>query len=591
MVTLTSIYRYPIKGLPGEMLPEVELAKGCGLPGDRQRAIQSGALPVKPEGEWTACQAFQRLTIRPELTCYDLRSDGDVLQVTAPSGALAEVWPESAGVAAFEGDLDGQTQLARAAAGRGYWDHPDAAVSIINLSTVEAIGKALGREIDPLRFRGNLYVRARPWEEFSWLGKTLRFGGVDLQIIRPIDRCKGTSVNVQTGALDVNMPAALHQHFGHIYCGVYATVRQSGVLAPGLLGAVGEEVSQEAVAQAAAVETAPPVAQWPRGAQVTSVVQETAEVRSVWLEDSLAGLGTVAGLRAGQYVRLHNLASGGVWRSYTVSAAEGGQLRISVKRDQGAGSPAVHHVSEGDHLVISGPYGEATLRSEAEAVTLVSAGIGITPTVAKLRQLVAAGWQKPVQVVHVARSLAEAALWDECESLAAALPQAVVQLHLTQANGAAESAIAGRPDLATLARSVAQASADVHVCGPVGFVAAFEARLAAAGIPMERVFVDRLASPGATSEMRDIPEVAPISVTLARSKITATWQPSDGTLLEFAEKHGVLPPSHCRAGLCGSCKCGIKAGRATRLSGPEGEDTTQTLICCSVPSGPLVLDV
>lgn len=591
MVKLTSIFRYPIKGLPGEMLPEIDLAKGCGLPGDRQRAIATGALPVKPNGEWTACQAFQRMTIRPELTCYDVRSEGDVLQVTAPSGAVAEVLPESLGVAEFDGDLDGQTQLARAAEGQGYWDHPDAAVSIINLSTVEAIGKAMGREIDPMRFRGNLYVRAKPWEEFAWLGKTLRFGDVELQIIRPIDRCKGTSVNVQTGALDVNMPAALHQHFGHIYCGVYATVRQSGVLAPGLSAVVGKGGSQEVVAQAAAVETAPPVAQWPRGAQVTSVVQETAEVRSVWLADSLAGLGTVAGLRAGQYVRLHNLASGEVWRSYTVSSTDGGRLRISVKRDLGAGSQAVHHVSEGDQLVISGPYGEATLRPEAEAVTLLSAGIGITPTVAKLQELTAAGWQKPVRVVHVARTLAEAALWDECESLAAALPQAVVQLHLKRTDATAEGAVVGRPDLATLAQSVAEAGADVHVCGPIGFVSDFEAQLAAVDVAAERVFVDRFASPGATSEMRDIPAVAPVSVTLARSKITATWQPSDGTLLEFAEKHGVLPPSHCRAGLCGSCKCGIKAGRATRLSGPEGEDTTQTLICCSVPSVPLVLDL
>lgn len=591
MVTVASLYRYPIKGLPGEALPSVALTDGEGFPGDRRRAIETGSLPVQPEGKWTACQAFQRMTIRPELTCYAVRSVGDVVRVTAPSGTSATILPETDQVAAFSEEMDGQTQLARAGGGRGYWDHPDAAVSIINLSTVEAIGKALGREIEPLRFRGNLFVRAEPWEEFSWLGKTLRFGDVDLQVIRPIDRCKGTSANVQTGQLDVNMPAALNQFFGHIYCGVYAVVRQGGDLTLGASGRVLTAVSGDELAQAAAVETAPPVAQWPRGARVTSVEQETAEVRSVWLEDSLAGLGTVARLQAGQYVRLHNLVSGEVWRSYTVSATEGGQLRISVKRDQGPGSQAVHALAAGDQLVMSGPFGEATLRPEASAVTLVSAGIGITPTVAKLRELVAEGCQKPVHVVHVARSLEAAALWAECKTLAADLPQARRTLHLSQVENRIDEAVAGRPDLAVLATFVAEVDADVHVCGPVGFVADFEAQLAAADVAEERVFVDRFASPRATVDMRDIPEIAPVSVTLARSDVTAIWSPSDGSLLEFAEKHGVLPPSHCRAGLCGSCKCDIKAGQATRLAGPKGEDTKQTLICSSVPSGPLVLDL
>ncbi len=591
MVTVASLYRYPIKGLPGEALPSVALIKGSGLPGDRQRAIETGALPVQPEGQWTACQAFQRMTIRPELTCYSVQPAGDALQVTAPSGASATILPETDRVSAFSEEMDGQTQLARAGGGRGYWDHPDAAVSIINLSTVEAIGKALGREIDPLRFRGNIYVRADPWEEFSWLGKSLRFGDVDLQVIRPIDRCKGTSVNVETGELDVHMPAALNQFFGHIYCGVYAVVRQGGVLTQGASGGVLQGVSGDALSQAAAVETAPPVAQWPRIATVASVDEESADVRSVWLQDSLAALGTVKALRAGQYVRLHNLVSGEVWRSYTVSAKAEGQLRISVKRDQGPGSQAVHALAAGGQLVMSGPFGAATLRPEASAVTLVSAGIGITPTVAKLRELEAEGWQKPVQVVHVARSREAAALWAECKTLAADLRQSTLTLYLSQAEMPVEGAVTGRPDLVDLATSVAEADADVHVCGPTRFVTDFEAHLAAADVAAERVFVDRFASPGAAADMRDIPEIASVQVTLARSNVSAIWTPSDGSLLEFAEKHGVLPSSHCRAGLCGSCKCGIKEGQATRLAGPEGEDSKQTLICSSVPSGPLVLDL
>jgi hypothetical protein len=41
-VTLERIYRYPVKGLPGEALDTVSLAVGQGLPHDRRFAIARG---------------------------------------------------------------------------------------------------------------------------------------------------------------------------------------------------------------------------------------------------------------------------------------------------------------------------------------------------------------------------------------------------------------------------------------------------------------------------------------------------------------------------------------------------------------------
>ena len=45
-------------------------------------------------------------------------------------------------------------------------------VSLINLETVRDIGREIGAEVHPLRFRGNLHVEGLPaWDEFGWVGK------------------------------------------------------------------------------------------------------------------------------------------------------------------------------------------------------------------------------------------------------------------------------------------------------------------------------------------------------------------------------------------------------------------------------------
>ena len=86
MNSIDSIYRYPIKGFPGEQLSEVILQLNEGLPGDRKIAISSRTLPVKEGGAWTPCQAFQRMTIRPDISKFKVSRIQDTLQLTDPSG-------------------------------------------------------------------------------------------------------------------------------------------------------------------------------------------------------------------------------------------------------------------------------------------------------------------------------------------------------------------------------------------------------------------------------------------------------------------------------------------------------------------------
>jgi uncharacterized protein YcbX len=107
-------------------------------------------------------------------------------------------------------------------------------VSFINLASVAELESAMGAPVDPVRFRGNIYVRGWPaWREFDLLGKEIRIGNARLKVFKRIVRCAATEVDPSTGIRDLAVPRALLDNFGHTDCGVYAEVMAGGEIARG----------------------------------------------------------------------------------------------------------------------------------------------------------------------------------------------------------------------------------------------------------------------------------------------------------------------------------------------------------------------
>jgi uncharacterized protein YcbX len=107
-------------------------------------------------------------------------------------------------------------------------------VSFINLASVAELEAKLGAPVDPVRFRGNIYVRGWPaWREFDLLGKEIRIGEARLKVFKRIKRCAATEVDPSTGARDLAVVKGLMDHFGHTDCGIYAEVVAGGDIAPG----------------------------------------------------------------------------------------------------------------------------------------------------------------------------------------------------------------------------------------------------------------------------------------------------------------------------------------------------------------------
>ena len=118
--------------------------------------------------------------------------------------------------------------------GHSFSDVAAKVVSIINLASVAAIENAVGVPVDPLRFRGNVYVSGWPaWHEFDLVGKTIAVGPARLKIVKRIVRCAATNVEPGTGIRDLQIPKTLMQAFGHMDCGIYAEVVTGGEIAAG----------------------------------------------------------------------------------------------------------------------------------------------------------------------------------------------------------------------------------------------------------------------------------------------------------------------------------------------------------------------
>jgi uncharacterized protein YcbX len=243
---VAAIFRHPVKGFTPEALNAVELAPGEGFPFDRLWAVENG-----PCGFDAAAPAFvskQKFTVLAHIakvaaarTRYDALSG--VLHVTAPDAPeIAVRLDEPAGREAFAAwltaflgeDARGPLRVLEAFGAWRFTDHPLGQVSIVNLASVRDLGQRMGVELDPLRFRANLYVEGWPaWAENGWTGRDLMAGWAKANVFKPIVRCAATHVDPTTAARDLDVVKALFDNYGHMHCGIYVRVTAGGAVGLG----------------------------------------------------------------------------------------------------------------------------------------------------------------------------------------------------------------------------------------------------------------------------------------------------------------------------------------------------------------------
>lgn len=248
-MTVSSIFRYPIKGLSAEPLAQVTLTAGESIPHDRRFAIAHATTNIdRKKPEWLPKTRFFMLMRDEKLAQLRTRFDehSGVLAIEhfgqlLFSARITDTQGRQSADAFFAEFLktcpDGPPRLVEAP-GHTFSDARQKSnsttykyVSLANLASIRDVERVARVPVDPNRFRANVYFEGTPaWGELNWVGMELRLGTARLRVVSATTRCPATAVNPTTAERDLDIPRILREEFGHNYMGVYAEVVEGGIV-------------------------------------------------------------------------------------------------------------------------------------------------------------------------------------------------------------------------------------------------------------------------------------------------------------------------------------------------------------------------
>ena len=236
---VAALWRHPIKGHGREAVDHIALTAGQTIPWDRRWAV-AHELAEADNAAWSPCANFSRGSKVAALMGINAQTD-------EAAGTVTLSHPDRPDLT-LDPDRDQQmfldwvrplmpenraqsTRIVRVQ-GRGMTDTDYPSVSILNLASNIAMSDTMDEDISALRWRCNIHLSGIPaWEEFNWIGHTLRVGKAELLVRERIVRCLATTANPATGLRDADTLGTLNTRFGHQDFGVYAEVVTSGEIA------------------------------------------------------------------------------------------------------------------------------------------------------------------------------------------------------------------------------------------------------------------------------------------------------------------------------------------------------------------------
>jgi uncharacterized protein YcbX len=253
--SVAALYRYPVKGLTPEPLESVELRPGETLPFDRAYAIENGPGRFDAQApRHLPKTAFLMLMRDERLATLRSAFDDTTQTLTISRGGkpvvsgrldttLGRQLIEQFMAAYMKAEVRGAPKIV-SAPGHSFSDMAAKCVHIVNLASVRELQRAVGRPVDPLRFRANVYVEGlAPWAELDWVDREICIGPARLKAFACTERCAATNVDPTTAARDMAIPATLLRTWGHQDFGIYAKVVAGGTIRVGGSVAVGAPVS------------------------------------------------------------------------------------------------------------------------------------------------------------------------------------------------------------------------------------------------------------------------------------------------------------------------------------------------------------
>lgn len=202
--------------------------------------------------------------------------------------------------------------------------------------------------------------------------------------------------------------------------------------------------------------------------------------------------GKMPEVKAGQYISVRVFVKGQDLiqpRQYTVVKADATSLTIAVKKVEavekspaGMVSNTLHNdINEGDVVEVSFPVGEFNLPEGNGELCLLSAGIGITPLFAMLKEAVQKDPTLKISFVHVCKNKEAIPFREE---LALVVKEGNVSFEVF------ETSEHGRPS-EDFFKSLVSQGADYCICGPVPFMKLAASELVKNGVAENKIHAEK----------------------------------------------------------------------------------------------------
>lgn len=330
-------------------------------------------------------------------------------------------------------------------------------------------------------------------------------------------------------------------------------------------------------------------------AHVLSVTRETPDTASLVL--ARPGGVPLPGFTAGEHITVHTTPEENgdtVPRSYSLSGAPGGDsYRITVRAEGEVSRHLTQEVRPGDTVEIEAPGGRFRLPPFPDLpVVLIAGGTGITPFVSYLETMLEQNPEAEIHLFYSSRDGSNHIFGQRLRALAEKMPGLRLTTFFTRPREEDRTDHdydhTGRITADVVPRDLLARRARFYLCGPNPLMESLREGLQSRGVPRFDIFEERFSAP--VSAWEPDPS-ARHTVLFRRSGRSLVWQPSDGSLLDLAERHGVPISGGCRAGQCESCAVPVVFG-AVRYYVPDvdPDDEDSCLTCQAVPAGELVLD-
>jgi ring-1,2-phenylacetyl-CoA epoxidase subunit PaaE len=286
--------------------------------------------------------------------------------------------------------------------------------------------------------------------------------------------------------------------------------------------------------------------------------------------------------RQGQFLTLREILDGeDVRRSYSVCVGvpeyeDRGELRVAIKRVSGGrfSNWANESLAPGGAIDVMTPDGRFfTELDPARARHYVgfAGGSGITPMVSLIKTVLAAEPRSTFTLVYGNRTVGSIMFLETLEELKNAHMDRLRLVHVLSDEPQEVDLLSGLLDegrCGELMRTVLKAEAidEAFICGPAPMMDAAEAALLEAGVPRERIHIERFGTPApasapapAASRLTDGPAAKVVLVVDGKERHLLV--PFAGqAILDAGLAAGANLPYACKGGVCCTCRAKVLEG-------------------------------